>query len=183
MNQVEIYLKQLQEKINDLKSIEILALFEILKSALLNNQKIVICGNGGSASTGEHFATDLLKSVGLEGKKKINVINLTANSSIFSAFSNDYGYENSFSKQIQNVGNKGDLLFCISASGNSKNVINAIKVAQKLEMITVCLVGFDGGFLDKNCDYSLLIPINDYGIVEDIHLSICHILARLLSKI
>ena len=150
---------------------------------------IWIVGNGGSASTAEHFETDLsFVRLGYDFPQ-VFATSLTSNSALTSAIANDIGFEKVFSHQIARKAKKGDLCFIISASGNSANLIDAAFTCRRLGVGLICLVGFDGGELMKVADYSILVSteIGKYGPVEDIHLAICHeisaIIASKLSKV
>lgn len=147
---------------------------------------IWVIGNGGSASTAEHLEIDMtfIKQDNLE--KKIKVTALTANSAVITAIANDRGYEYIFSAQLERKAQKGDLCIMISASGNSKNLIKASKVCKTLGIQTLSILGFDGGELLEISDYNLHFKSDygNYGVVEDVHLSICHRISHsVLAKI
>ena len=137
---------------------------------------IWIMGNGGSASTAEHFETDL--SFIKMGSKfpRIKAFSLTANSSVVTAIANDLGFDQVFSHQLRRKAYKGDLCFIISASGNSENLIKAIDEAKDLELETIALLGFDGGKALNMVNHAILMKtdIGQYGPVEDLHLALCH---------
>jgi D-sedoheptulose 7-phosphate isomerase len=142
-----------------------------------NDKTIYFLGNGGSAATSTHFACDL-------GKGTKNIVNkfktqgLADNFATFTAYANDEGYEHVFSKQLENILKRGDVIVCISASGNSQNLINAAEYARQVRAKTIGLLGFDGGKLKNICDTSLVIHTDkgDYGPVEDIHMILDHII-------
>jgi D-sedoheptulose 7-phosphate isomerase len=142
---------------------------------------LFICGNGGSASTAEHFAVDV--GVGLDRiGAGLKTYSLTSNSSNLTAIGNDLEFNQVFASQIKLAGEENDVLVVFSASGNSENVLNAIKQAKSQKMITIGFVGFNGGELIKMVDYALHIKTQtgEYGIVEDIHLSLCHYITERL---
>ena len=159
---------------------------QIIFDCISNKNSIWILGNGGSASTAEHFETDL-SFVRYDKKTlKINASALTSNSSLITAISNDIGFEKIFSHQLQRKASKGDLCIVISASGNSLNLIDGVKVAKLMGLTSIGLLGFDGGELAGQVDFSIITKteIGKYGPVEDVHLAICHaISANLLAKI
>lgn len=144
---------------------------------------IFFIGNGGSAATASHFAQDL----GEVGRKadtaSFRTICLNESVSFMTALANDYGYEEVFAGQLGNLFKRQDVLVAISASGNSPNVVEAVKLAKKLKGITIGLVGFDGGKLASLCDYVLKVTTNkgEYGPVEDIHLILDHIITTYLT--
>jgi D-sedoheptulose 7-phosphate isomerase len=157
---------------------------EVVTSRLLecirNNNSVWLIGNGGSASTAEHFETDLSFARSNDLQVKIKVSSLTSNSALISAIANDLGYENIFSHQLKRKAVKGDLCLMISASGNSKNLIRAAKIARQMGLQTVGLLGFDGGVLASELDFSIIVKteIGKYGPVEDAHLAICHAISK-----
>ena len=165
---------------------EIANLADLILECAKNNNSIWISGNGGSASTAEHLETDL-SFVRHEIKTlKIRVSALTGNSALITAIANDIGFENIFSHQLLQKANKGDLCIVISASGKSLNLINAVKIAKQIGLRTIGLLGFDGGELAKQVDFSIIVKteIGKYGPVEDVHLAICHAISEnLLTKI
>ena len=148
------------------------------------DKSIWIIGNGGSASTAEHFETDLhfIRSKSITKFPKVAA--LTSNSSLISAISNDIGYENVFSIQLVRKAQRGDLCILISASGNSENLIKAVQAAKTLGVYTIGILGFDGGRLSNLVDLPLLVKTKKgmYGPVEDIHLSICHEISARIYK-
>lgn len=153
---------------------------QIFFDCISNKNSIWILGNGGSASTAEHFETDL-SFVRYERKNlKINATALTSNSALLTAISNDLGFENVFSHQLQRKASKGDLCMVISASGNSLNLINGVKFAKQMELKSFGLLGFDGGELANHVDFSIVVKteIGKYGPVEDAHLAICHAISQ-----
>ena len=140
------------------------------------NKNLWIIGNGGSASTAEHFATDLQLIKYPQVKQEIRAFALTANSSIITAISNDIGFDEIFSHQLFRMANPEDLCILISASGNSQNLIRAINVCKQKNINTLAILGFDGGALKSLADKSIYFEteIGSYAEVEDVHLSICH---------
>jgi D-sedoheptulose 7-phosphate isomerase len=150
---------------------------------IVNQNSIWIMGNGGSASTAEHFETDLSFIRKGYSFAKIKVSALTANSSLVSAIANDIGYENIFSHQLFRRAEPGDLCILISASGNSENLIKAADAANHIGLHTLGLLGFDGGKLSKMLDTSIIVrsEIGKYGPVEDMHLAICHALSEIVG--
>ena len=151
---------------------------------IANQNSIWIIGNGGSASTAEHFETDLTFIRKGKSFPKTKVSALTANSSLISAIANDIGYENIFSHQLFRRAESGDLCILISASGNSENLIKAAGAAKEIGLHTLGLLGFDGGKLGQILDTSIIVrtEIGKYGPVEDMHLAICHALSETVGK-
>ena len=157
------------------------ALFE-LNQSFESGARIWIAGNGGSAATASHFATDLSRCKNSKNKP-IKGLSLCDNSGLITAISNDFGYEYIYSHQLSNLATAGDLLIVLSASGNSKNILEAIGWAKNNQVKTIALTGFDGGEANKIADISIYIPteIGDYGVAEDAHSIVCHFLSAQLK--
>lgn len=158
------------------------ALFE-LETAITRDKNIFVCGNGGSAAISEHLSCDHSKGIASNTKFFPKVHSLPSNMSLITAIANDIGYEEIFSYQLRSLGNKDDLLICISSSGNSPNVISALKMARALSIKTISFTGFDGGEAKLLSDVNLHVPVNNYGIVEDCHQILMHILAQHIRTI
>lgn len=143
---------------------------------------IYIAGNGGSSSTASHWVNDLGKAAKRSGCPPLRVMCLSDNMSWFSALSNDEGYDRSFAGQLENFATAGDVLTCISASGNSTNLVRAVELARKHKLTTVALLGFDGGLLKGLVDEAVCIHTEKgtYELVEDVHSAICHAITRCL---
>ena len=137
---------------------------------------VYVIGNGGSASTASHFAVDMVKTA------KKRVISLCDNSGMITAISNDYHFIDCFEKQIEVLADSNDLLIAISVSGDSLNLIRGVQAAKRAGIKTIGLLGKKGGTLGKICDKKIIVQSEDYGIVEDIHLAICHMIARRLTN-
>ena len=172
-------IKQILDSI-DLKKIK--QIVEMIHSAYKNNGHIFILGNGGSAATATHFACDLgkgtLRPKGGKKIKRFKVTSLADNVATMTAWGNDASYNHIFSEQLKNLLSPGDVVIGISASGNSPNVLNAIKLAKKQKAKTISLTGFDGGKLAKTSDVCIIASVNKYDIAEDIHLILSHIITR-----
>ncbi len=153
---------------------------EVVKT-LKRGGKILFCGNGGSAADSQHLAAEFVGRFKKE-RKAISALSLTTNTSILTAISNDYGFKNVFSRQVQALGKKGDLLIGISTSGNAENVILAVRMAKKIGIKTVGLTGKDGGKLAKISDISFVVPSNDTAHIQEAHILIGHILAEIAEK-
>lgn len=152
----------------------------IIKSLRLGG-KVLIFGNGGSAADSQHMAAELVGRFKKE-RRALAAIALVANTSILTAVGNDYGYDAVFSRQITALGKKGDVAIAISTSGNSQNVLNAVKEAISLDMDTIGLSGGDGGRLSKACDIPITVAAKDTPRVQESHIVIIHILCDLIEK-
>jgi D-sedoheptulose 7-phosphate isomerase len=159
---------------------------QVILDCISSKNSIWILGNGGSASTAEHFETDLSFVRYNRKSLKINAAALTSNSALISAISNDIGFDKVFSHQLQRKASNGDVCIVISASGNSVNLINGVRVAKQMGLKSIGILGFDGGELASQVDFSILVKteIGKYGPVEDAHLAICHAISReLLNRL
>ena len=165
-------LKSLVE-INDLDSI-----INILEKTIIDKRILYVAGNGGSESITQHSVTDFTK--GIFTRETLKTISLGANSSMITALGNDHSFTEIYSKQIEFYATTNDVLLCISSSGNSKNIVNAINTAKEKKMKTISFTGFDGGLAKELSDFNLHVPFNNYGIVEDIHQAFMHIIAQCL---
>ena len=143
---------------------------------------VYICGNGGSAANAIHWANDLLYVIAKSGGKGIRIIALPANSSVLTCLGNDLSYEEVFSAQLRVFARKGDLLIALSGSGNSPNIIRALKQAGELGMKTCALLGFSGGACKDLAQIVVHFQMNDMQVVEDMQLAVCHMLAQALEK-
>lgn len=176
------YSKHLGKLLNGIDTKHINKISEVILEARKNNNTIFFIGNGGSAATASHFAQDLAE-VGRKIKTKVfNSISLTDNISAITATANDHGYNNIFSVQMQGIFKRGDVLIAISASGNSPNILEAVKFAKERGGTVIGLTGFDGGKLLPMCDYFICAKTEkgEYGPVEDIHMIFDHILTTYL---
>ena len=173
--------RNIQSRLN-INEIEKLAI--ALKNTREANGTVYILGNGGSASTASHFATDL--GVGtLKVCKPVRAVSLTDNMAVITAISNDKSYESVFQQQLELLGREGDLLILISASGNSKNLISALNSSRKIGMSVFSMTGFDGGLLRlMTSDANVHVPsqLGEYGLVEDAHLAICHVVTECIRN-
>lgn len=182
MEHIQNYISGLQQTLEQLPRQLIADVVAVLQNARLQGNNVFIMGNGGSASTASHFVCDLAKNTRHAGLPHFRVIGLTDNMAIFSAYANDEGYESVFSQQLANLIGPSDVVIGISASGNSKNVINAIEEARKHNATTIGFTGFDGGRLGQLVDINLHVKSNIIEHVEDIHLMLEHIIVKTIKE-
>ena len=153
---------------------------ELLIKWLRNGGTIFWCGNGGSASDSQHLAGELVgRFVG--DRKPLKSIALTADSAVLTCIVNDYGYEQIFSRQIEGLGSKDDILVGISTSGNSQNVLNAFKTANKKDILTIGLLGNDGGQATDLVKHSIIISSESTARIQEMHILVGHILCNLIE--
>lgn len=163
---------------------------EAASSALLENHKILTCGNGGSAADAQHFSSELLNRFERE-RPPLPAIALTTDSSTLTSIANDYDYHEVFSKQVRALGQTGDVLLAISTSGNSPNVVRAIGAAHERNMVVIAFTGRDGGEMARHLqesDVELRVPVERTARIQEVHLLLIHCLcdlidARLLGEI
>lgn len=160
----------------DVASFEIIA--NVLETTIIKKNTIFTCGNGGSLAVADHFVCDFIKGSSTDTTIKPIIYSLGSNTPTLSAIANDISYKDIFSYQLDNYGKKGDVLLSVSSSGNSPNIIEAISMAKKKGMKTISFVGFMGGKAKQMSDNYIHIQSKNYGIVEDIHHSLMHMLAQ-----
>ena len=151
-----------------------------IKKALRFKAKVLFFGNGGSAADSQHMAAELVGRFRKE-RRALAAIALTTDTSILTSIGNDYGYEQVFARQIEALGAPGDVAVGISTSGNSKNVIAALKAAKKRRMITISLTGNGGGALAKISDININVPSKDTARIQETHICVGHILCELIE--
>lgn len=176
------YRNQLSEGLKHINHFVFKDVVDVLVNAFNARANIFVCGNGGSSAISEHFTCDHSKGINSNTNYFPKFINLSSNVSLVTAYANDVGYEYIFSEQINNLADNGDVLIAISSSGNSPNIINAIDTAKNLGLTVITFTGFDGGLAKDKSYCNFHIPINNYGIVEDCHQIIMHMLAQYIRK-
>jgi len=147
---------------------------QVLARAYRRGGTVYILGNGGSASTAEHFVCDLTKASKRAGGRPLSLVAPTANSSLVTALANDSSYPDVFAEQLDGSLSADDIVIAISASGNSPNVLRAVELAQRTGAFTIGLTGFGGGRLEALVDLALVVESHDYGVVENAHLAVEH---------
>ena len=145
------------------------------------SNKTILAGNGGSAADAQHIAAELVGRYGFD-RPSLPSLALTTDTSCLTAIGNDYGYDKVFSRQLEGMGQKGDIFFGISTSGNSVNIINAFNSAKEKGIITVALVGRDGGDMAKIADFALVVPSDSTPRIQESHILIGHIICDIIEK-
>ncbi|MBN1684446.1 MAG: phosphoheptose isomerase [Gammaproteobacteria bacterium] len=157
---------------------------DIMVTCIKNDRKILACGNGGSACDAQHFASEMINRLERE-RRNLPVIALTLDSAAITSISNDYHFDQIFVKPVRAFGQKGDLLFAISTSGNSENVIKAVEVAHEKQMPVVVLSGKDGGKLVSVLspkDIEIRVPANRTMRIQEVHILVIHTLCDLIDE-
>ena len=154
-----------------------LAVAEI-ESARMRGARLWIAGNGGSAAIADHLLCDWVKGTFTPYQPPIRVHSLVSDTALLTACANDFGYDSSFSRQIEMQAQPGDVLICISSSGNSANILAALRKASSMGLKTIALTGFGGGESVRLADISLHVAAHNYGVVEDCHQILMHNIAQ-----
>lgn len=140
---------------------------------------LYIFGNGGSAAVANHWVCDFTKGINEDTIRTANAISLSCNIELISAIANDIGYEFIFSRQLEYMRpSKDDVVFAVSSSGNSKNIVQGLRKAKELGLLTVAFTGFTGGEAARIADINVHVPIHNYGMVEDVHMMILHAISQ-----
>ena len=173
-----------QKILSQISGDEVAKLAGAIEKVRLAGGDVYIAGNGGSAATASHFATDI--GIGsINRANPVRVVSLCDNSAAMTAISNDLDYSAVFEQQLKLLGKSGDLLVVISASGNSENLVKAVKMAKTIGMNSYSLTGFDGGKLKQitsGQNVHVATPKGAYGLVEDAHLAICHVITECIRS-
>ena len=175
-NYIEDYLGRQQKLLSSLPVEKIRELITLFQKAWEEDRQIFACGNGGSAANAAHFITDLSKGASDKLSKPFRGMSLNDNIAWMTALGNDYAFEDIFVRQLRNFAGKGDLLMVLSVSGNSTNLVKAVKWAKEQGIFTIALLGGNKGKLAELADFKIVVESNHYGRVEDAHMSICHML-------
>ena len=149
--------------------------------AFKDGNKLLLCGNGGSASDAQHIAAELSGRF-IKERKPLYAEALHVNSSYMTAVSNDYGFESTYSRMLEAIGKKGDVLIALSTSGNSENVINAVKMANSLGMLSVGMSGAMGGKIKYLCQHNIIIPSSNAARVQEAHILVGHIFCQIIEE-
>ncbi len=185
----DLIIKKIKESIevkeNLLRNKELLRDIESCAESIINSYtnggKVFFCGNGGSAADSQHITAELVSRFYLE-RKALAAEALTVNTSTITAISNDYRYDDIFARQVEANGKKGDVLIGLSTSGNSANVVIAMKTAKKMGMITIGFTGEKDGPISEICDICLKVPSTDTPRIQEAHILIGHIMCEIIER-
>jgi len=180
--EIQQYFRTVQDLLNHIPFEAVDAVVDVLVAANHAGGTVFICGNGGSAATATHFGCDLAKRPNVKGQPRFRVVALTDNNALMTALGNDIGYEAIFAEQLIPLVRANDVVIGISGSGNSPNVLNAMKAARDAGAISIGFCGYDGGKLKGLVDLPVHVPSFNMAMVEDVHLMLEHaICERLLA--
>ena len=170
-------LKKMMNKYSD----KIQEVSQIISDSVLDGGCIYWCGNGGSAADAQHLAAELVGRFEKE-RRPIKSISLNTDTSVLTALSNDYSYENVFSRQLEALASTGDILVVFSTSGNSKNIIKVLKQSKAMGITSVAILGNKGGRAKKFSDFDLSLPLKDTARIQEMHILIGHIISSIVEK-
>ncbi len=180
------YRTGLQAVLDTLSIDDVHELIGYLDDAHRQGRQVFIVGNGGSAATASHMACDLAKTVLGPGiapqARRFRVIALTDNVPLLTAWGNDVSYDTVFAEQLRNLANSGDLLIVITGSGNSPNIVEAVRAARDLDLKAVGLLGFAGGAVKELLDHSVVVESEQYGYIEDVHMILTHLVTAYFKQ-
>jgi len=171
-----------KKKMFDACAGEILKAVDVIINAFKGKKKVLICGNGGSAADAQHIATEFVIRMSIANRPALPAIALTTDTSMLTAGGNDIGFDNIFARQVEALGNNGDVLIAISTSGKSENVNRAIKEAKQHGMRVVGFLGKDGGTSKDLVDIPIIIPSNDTQRIQEGHITTAHIVCGIVEN-
>lgn len=177
------YIQQLNDALDAVKDDDLEHLLKQMTNACENKRQIFILGNGGSAACASHWVCDFNKGATAPGHPRLKMHCLSDNASIVSAISNDMANDEIFAYQLENLAAANDLVICLSVSGKSQNLVNAVERGRLLGCHTVAIIGDYDGILGKLCDHCITVKSKNYGVVEDIHLILNHILSQYIKSL
>lgn len=186
MQAKENFSKQLDQNISvfsNLKTIEesVLSASGLINNSIKSGGKLMLCGNGGSAADSQHIAAELVGRF-IKDRRPLPAIALSTDTSAITCISNDYGYEYIFSRQVESLGNEADVLLAISTSGNSNNIVEAIKTAKQKNLKVIGLLGKDGGVIKEMCDIPIIVPSDVTARIQEVHIFLGHFFCLMLEK-
>ncbi len=176
------YVSRLGDLLQHIDPAPIDRLADVLFDAWRDGRRVFIFGNGGSALTASHQACDLQKTASVDGRPRLQVSALTDNIGLLTAIGNDISYDDIFRFPLETYAQRGDIAIAISASGNSPNILRACSWAKEHGITTVALTGFSGGKVAPLADLHINVPSDNYGIIEDLHLAVGHMVAQALRS-
>ena len=183
MEAVSRYFSGLEQMLRAISLAHLERVLRLLEEAYLNGRRIFIMGNGGSAATASHFALDLAKNTIVPGAPRLKAISLTDHVPLITAWSNDTAYEHIFEEQLANLIEPGDVVIAISASGNSLNLINALRLAEVSRAFTIGLLGAKGGKIKDMVDAYMLALGQNIEQEEDAHMIVAHVITRHMREV
>ena len=176
------YKDHIYKNLEKVSQINFEKIVNLVEKKIISNSSIFLCGNGGSAAIANHYICDFLKVLRTGTNFKPKFFSLISNIDLISAISNDLNYSEVFKYQLESLAKRNDLVIFISSSGNSSNIKKALDYCKKKKISSIGFCGFDGGYLKKYCTIPLHLNINNYGVVEDVHHILMHIMLQFLRQ-
>lgn len=176
------YCKQMTDLLSRIDCAAIERFAQAVFEAWRDGRRVLVFGNGGSAMTASHYVCDFVKTAAVAGRKRLGALSLVDNMGLLTAIGNDISYDDTFVYPLESYGQKGDIAVAISASGNSPNVLKACQWAREHGLSVVALTGFSGGKVKSLADIHINAPSDNYGVIEDLHMSVGHIVTQLLHQ-
>jgi D-sedoheptulose 7-phosphate isomerase/D-glycero-D-manno-heptose 1,7-bisphosphate phosphatase len=176
------YTEELARALGSVETLQVARAAQVLSAAYDRNASVFACGNGGSASIANHLQCDHVKGIRNGTELKTRAFSLSTNVELLSAIANDLGYDNVFEYQLESLAQPGDVLLAISSSGRSPNIVRALEWANRNGLSTVALTGFSGGAAKELASVSVHVPSSNYGVVEDAHQALMHLLAQYVRQ-
>jgi len=181
-NSIGDYIEGVKRCLDEVSADEVQTAIDAILGAYYRNKCVFVLGNGGSAATASHFALDLSKGTRVEGKNCLRAMSLTDSVPLMTALSNDISYASVFKEQLVNFLGEGDVVICITASGNSPNVLEAARYAGSKRATTIGFIGFGGGRLKEITDIAITISSRSYRQVEDTHMVLAHLISQEVER-
>ena len=185
-NKLSNYFNEYKSKIiKNLEEVSVVnfnKILNLIEKKILSNSNIFLCGNGGSASIANHYIVDFLKVLRSDTNLKPKFYSLVSNTEVITAVANDIDYSEIFKYQLECLSNKNDLVIFVSSSGNSLNIKKALDYCKKKKIKSIGFTGFDGGYLKKNASIFVHVNIKNYGVVEDVHQILMHIMMQFIRQ-
>lgn len=176
------YLDMLSDDIRNINFNIFEKILILIENTIKKKRTLFVCGNGGSAAIANHFVCDYLKYIRTFTDIKPNIISLSTNVETITAISNDFTYDDIFSYQLDSLASKGDTLLAISSSGNSKNIVKVINLANKIGLSTISFTGFGGGTAHRKSKFGIKFNSCNYGVVEDMHHTLMHLICQFIRQ-
>ncbi|MDO4323098.1 MAG: SIS domain-containing protein [Lachnospiraceae bacterium] len=177
------YTDMLKTTLDGVKRDDIQKLFDLIEETREKGKRLFVLGNGGSAAAASHWVCDFGKGINTEGSKRLKIVSLVDNTAVFSALGNDFGYDTTFSEQMKNLLEPDDLVLTFSVSGSSPNLVEAHRYANSIGAKTACVVADKGGRIIGMSDFAMIIPSENYGVVEDIHMILGHAISQKIRAV
>ncbi len=174
-------IKTKEKFLTDANLVSVNAMIDAIIACIQNGHKILICGNGGSASDAQHFAGELVGRFQIE-RSPMPALAIGTDMATLTAISNDHGFENTYSRQVSALGNEADILFVLSTSGKSENLIKAVQAAKQNKMITMGLLGRDGGPIKQMLDVTTVVEAEKSARIQEVHITIIHIICDIVES-